>query len=207
MKVNVLFILILILFLTTACGLAYEVDSQYAKTVLEKDGYRPNSVENIEKGVSDSLIAFQKVHGLPEINGQLDEETKIALKYARKPRAEKFTKGVHIEVDLESQLLYVVDGGEVMYILHTSTGSSGRTPKGSFNIYQKVTSGWVTAYSPQMEPQGQMYKPLKFHGPFYIHGSGSVPVYPASLGCVRVDPRHMDFLHRITSVGTEVFIY
>lgn len=207
MKIDVLFILILILLLTTSSGLTYDVDSQYAKNILEKEGYRPESVELMKRNGSDALIAFQKVHGLPEKSGQLDKETEIALKYARKPKPKEFTKGIHIEVDLKKQLLYVVDGGEVMYILHTSTGRESKTPKGSFNIYQKVVSGWVTAYSPEMEPQGQMYKPLKFYGPFYIHGSGSVPTYPASLGCIRVDPRHMDFLHQITSVGTKVFIY
>ncbi len=207
MKLRVLFILIIVLFFAATGSLANQVDSEYAKTVLEREGYRPESINSIEEGVSDSLIAFQKVHGLPEKSGRLDEETKIALKYSRKPEAKKFTKGAHIEIDLSRQLLFLVDGGEVMYILHTSTGRADSTPRGNFSIYEKVTSGWVTAYSPQMKPQGQMYKPLKFHGPYYIHGSGSVPVYPASLGCVRVEPRHMDFLHRMTSVGTKVFIY
>ena len=205
MKIKVLFILIVVL-VVTSNGLAYDIDGDYAKRVLEREGYRPESVESIKSG-SDSLIAFQKVHGLPEKSGRLDEETKIALKYTRKPEARKFTKGIHIEIDLDRQLLFLVDGGEVMNVLHVSTGRSNSTPRGSFSIYEKVSSGWVTAYSPQMEPQGQMYKPLKFHGPYYIHGSGSVPNYPASLGCVRVEPRHMDFLHQLTSVGTKVVIY
>lgn len=104
-------------------------------------------------------------------------------------------------------MLYVVKGGDIEKIINASTGKSERTPLGIFSIYEKVNKGWVTAYSSQWKPQGKMYKPLKFYKFFYIHGSKNVPTQPASLGCVRVKPWHMEFLHKITKVGTKVIIY
>lgn len=209
MKAKVLFILIIIL-LSAGSVLAssQDIDIDYLQQVLDREGYRPGPIDGVfgEK-TRDALIAFQKAHGLPNRDGRLDAETEIALRNIRNLKPKKTGKGVHIEIDINRQLLYLVEGGEIMNVIHVSTGRNEKTPKGSFNIYEKVTDGWVTAIGRDGKPQGQMYKPLKFYGPFYIHGSHSVPSYPASLGCVRVHPRNMSFLHRITSIGTEVLIY
>lgn len=205
---KVLFILIFALILISSPVSSQEVDVENLQLILAREGYRPGPVDGIfgEK-TRDSLRAFQKAHGLPQRKGELDEETKIALRNIRRLNPKREAKEIHLEVNLSRQLLYVVEGGEVMNIIHVSTGRNDKTPVGEFSIYEKVTSGWVTAIGNDGMPQGEMYKPLKFHGPFYIHGSWSVPSYPASLGCVRVHPRHMEYLHKITSVGTKVLIY
>jgi lipoprotein-anchoring transpeptidase ErfK/SrfK len=41
---------------------------------------------------------------------------------------------------------------------------------------------------------GQIYRPKYFVGGVAIHGSNSVPDYPASHGCVRVTVQAMDFI-------------
>ncbi len=71
-------------------------------------------------------------------------------------------------------LLEVVDG-KVERVVHVSTGLTGNTPLGRWQVYRKVTGfDWVLWY------------PLYFLRGFAIHGYPSVPAYPASHGCVRV---------------------
>jgi lipoprotein-anchoring transpeptidase ErfK/SrfK len=54
---------------------------------------------------------------------------------------------------------------------------------------------------------GQMYNPYYFHGGYAIHGSPSVPNYPASHGCIRVTMWDMDLLLEHFEVGMAVYIY
>ena len=205
---KVLFILILALIFVNTLVLGQEIDMENLQLLLDREGYRPGPVDGVfGDRTRDALKAFQKTHGLPQREGELDQETKIALRNIRRPTPKRESKEIHLEVDTSRQLLYLVEGGQIMNIIHVSTGRNEKTPLGEFSIYEKVTSGWVTAIGNDGMPQGEMYKPLKFHGPFYIHGSWSVPSYPASLGCVRVHPRHMEYLHKITSIGTKVLIY
>jgi lipoprotein-anchoring transpeptidase ErfK/SrfK len=43
-------------------------------------------------------------------------------------------------------------------------------------------------------PLGTLYRPLYFVGGWAVHGSPSVPGYPASHGCVRTADADQDFL-------------
>jgi lipoprotein-anchoring transpeptidase ErfK/SrfK len=52
-----------------------------------------------------------------------------------------------------------------------------------------------------------MYKPYYFRGGYAIHGSPSVPGYPASHGCVRVTNADMDFLRDHLDLGMTVYVY
>jgi lipoprotein-anchoring transpeptidase ErfK/SrfK len=48
---------------------------------------------------------------------------------------------------------------------------------------------------------------MTFHGNFAIHGYYSVPVYPASHGCVRVPMWLADWLYDRSFVGERVYVY
>ncbi len=204
----VIFWLIFIFIFTTVSASAASISVEDAQLILDRHGYRPGPIDGLlgEK-TRDSILAFQKAHGLPEKTGYIDEETKIALRNAIELEPKKKRSGIHIEVDIDRQLLYLVENGSIRNILNTSTGKDDRTPRGTFQIYDKVTEGWVDAIGRDGSVQGRMYKPIKFYGLYYIHGSDYVPSYPASLGCVRVHPRHMNFLHEKTDLKTEVIIY
>ena len=41
---------------------------------------------------------------------------------------------------------------------------------------------------------GEIYRPKYFKGGIAVHGSSSIPNYPASHGCVRVSVPAMDFI-------------
>jgi L,D-transpeptidase-like protein/putative peptidoglycan binding protein len=119
-----------------------------------------------------AVLAFQKVSGLPW-TGRVDARVWKRLRAARPPRPRY--GGDHIEVSKGRQYLLVVRGGKTQLVVHVSTGATGNTPIGRWQVYRKVTGwDWVLWY------------PMYFLRGFAIHGYPSVPAYPASHGCVRV---------------------
>ena len=120
----------------------------------------------------EAVLAFQKVHGLPR-TGTVEPWLWRRLAAAGIPRARR--GGDYIEVDKSRQVLFVVESGKVTRAVHVSTGATGNTPVGTWQVYRKVPGwDWVLWY------------PLYFLRGFAIHGYPSVPAYPASHGCVRV---------------------
>jgi N-acetylmuramoyl-L-alanine amidase len=120
----------------------------------------------------DAVLALQKVTGLPR-TGRVDARTWRAIDSARRP-APRF-RGTHVEVYKGRQVAFEVQNGRVVGITHVSTGATGNTPLGTWQVYRKVTGwDWVLWY------------PLYFHRGFALHGYPSVPAYPASHGCVRM---------------------
>jgi len=117
-----------------------------------------------------------------------------------------------VEVDLTRQLLYRVEDGAVVDIIPISSGNGepyanatgrmvrARTPRGSFTFY-KHYQGWRISYL------GGLYRPWYFSGGYAIHGSGSVPPYPASHGCVRVPNWEADFLAGELWIGLPIHVW
>ena len=56
---------------------------------------------------------------------------------------------------------------------------------------------------------GELYRPKYFRGGIAVHGSNSIPNYPASHGCVRVSTTAMDFFwnENILPMGSAVWVY
>ena len=117
-----------------------------------------------------------------------------------------------VEVDLSEQLMKIYDPGAPAPVLisHISSGSgqhweneehSGNsiTPKGNFSIYKRI-SGWRESSL----DIGRLYNPLYFTGGIALHGALSVPLYPASHGCIRVPMHIADYLPGELPNGTPV---
>ena len=157
-----------------------------------------------------ALIAFQKVEGRPR-TGRLTREELEAIRRAAPPLPFE-TGGLHLEVDLYRQTLFLVDSLTGMVrVLPVSSGSGecftegGRTrravtPLGRFTVTRKI-AGW------RKSPLGTLYYPLYFHYGVAIHGNGAVPTRPASHGCVRVPLFAAAELAALVPEGTPVIIY
>jgi peptidoglycan hydrolase-like protein with peptidoglycan-binding domain len=157
-----------------------------------------------------AVMAFQKVEGLGR-DGVAGPATQERLAVAGRP-APRGSDG--IEIDLERQVLFVVQGGQVTWAINTSTGngeaytsSSGGqaravTPPGQFQVQREV-DGLREA------PLGTLYRPKYFNGGIAVHGSGSIPATPASHGCARVTNSAMDMLWSsgAADIGTSVWVY
>jgi lipoprotein-anchoring transpeptidase ErfK/SrfK len=157
-----------------------------------------------------ALIAFQKVQTRKR-TGRLSLEDLKALRSATRPGPVE-AGYPHIEVDLSKQVLYVVGaGGDVSHIIPVSTGSGkfftlkGRrehavTPTGKFTVYRKVR-GW------RKSPLGLLYFPNYIVGGIAIHGNPSVPVSPASHGCIRIPMFAAEDFSKMAPVGTVVIVH
>jgi hypothetical protein len=157
-----------------------------------------------------AILAFQRVEGRGQ-TGKLDAGDIEALASAARPTPRE-TGYAHVEADLSRQVLFVVDqNSQVTLVLPISSGSGklytfeGKTsravtPRGRFTVYRKV-NGWRKA------PLGMIYYPNYFNEGWAIHGSASVPNYPASHGCIRIPNITAKELYDITPVGTVVLVY
>jgi hypothetical protein len=186
-------------------------ETREAKQRLSDLGYWTGPVEGVlDEGSRQALIAFQKVEGRQR-TGKLTPEELQALRIAKRPPARE-SGYAHIEIDLSRQVLFAVDVSEsVSKILPVSTGtgklftSKGKTrravtPCGRFTISHKI-SGW------RKSPLGLLYYPNYIVGGIAIHGNPSVPVYPASHGCIRIPMFAAKQFSEINPIGTVVIVY
>jgi peptidoglycan hydrolase-like protein with peptidoglycan-binding domain len=148
----------------------------------------------------DQVMAFQKVERLPR-TGHADAGLWTRLAHAATPKP-RYGGADHVEVDKTRQVLFLVREGEVASIVPVSTaGIAGyRTPEGRFAVYRKVAGLDVG-------PLGPLYDPSYFTGGYAIHGSPSVPPYPASHGCVRVPMWISWRLYSTIPYGEPVYVY
>ena len=162
------------------------------------------------RGTFHGVVAFQKVQRLSR-DGVVGPATwaKLAAPYRPVPRYRLTTSS--LEVDLARQVVYLTGAGSIRGILDSSTGNGqwyrqagswhrAITPTGRFRLYARY-SGW------RLSPLGWMYRPHFFYAGYAIHGSSSVPAYPASHGCVRVTVPAMDRLASKLWLGMPVGIY
>jgi lipoprotein-anchoring transpeptidase ErfK/SrfK len=163
-------------------------------------------------GFASAVAAFQKVNGLYG-DGVVGKKTLAALKKpAALPKLRDHAAGTRVEVDLTKQVLYLVKDDRIMRILPVSSGSgdhyrtkSGHratalTPVGHYVIQRRIRGVRVADL-------GTLYDPEYFYKGWAIHGSNSVPGYPASHGCIRVSRTNGTWLLGQIGVGTHVYVY
>lgn len=161
-------------------------------------------------GTVGAIMAFQKVNGL-NADGRVGENTLAALADPATPALQGGDSN-RIEVDLDKQVLYWVSGGELQRIMPVSSGSgktyetsgggtaTSLTPVGTYRIERRISGVREASL-------GTLYDPLYFYRGWAIHGSNSVPAYPASHGCVRLSRADAIWLFNEASDGTQVKLY
>lgn len=166
-----------------------------------------------DEASKQALIAFQKLQRA-RATGRLTPAELNALQGAQPIRARMLEKsgGPHVEVDLAHQVLFLVDAeGKAGNGLPISSGNGKKfragswtgeavTPCGQFEVFSR-RQGWRTS------PLGEMFNPLYIVGGIAIHGSESVPPFPASHGCIRVPMFAARRLPGMIPPLTPVFVY
>jgi hypothetical protein len=144
-----------------------------------------------------AVLGFQKWAGLSR-TGVLDPVTTRALERETRPEPVRGGFGRRVEVLLDRQVALLVEGGRVQRVVHISTGAGGRTPTGSFHVFRKERMSWSVPFSVWM-PWASY-----FVGGIAFHEYSSVPTYPASHGCVRVNRYDAPVLYDFAVSGTPV---
>lgn len=177
---------------------------------LSDQGFWLGQVDGIWGGLTTQAVyAAQKAAGLGR-DGIAGPATRGAL--ARGIRVTTSFQGDGVVIDLSRQLLKVVRGGRVALVLNTSTGNGetyvsggetriARTPTGTFTV-SRVVDG------PDDGPLGALWRPRYFYGGYAVHGSPSIPPYPASHGCARVSNAAMDMIwaRGLMPIGSRVWV-
>jgi peptidoglycan hydrolase-like protein with peptidoglycan-binding domain len=160
---------------------------------------RPSVTGTVDYLTEQALLAFQGWERL-ERTGTFTGETQRALFTAETPKPAYRFHGRHVEIFRDLGVLLLVDDGNVVRAIHTSTGSFGRTPAGDFHVYAKSLYSWSVPFKVWM-PYASY-----FHGGIAMHQYPDVPSYPASHGCVRLPAGEAQRVYDFVDVGTSVFV-
>jgi len=205
--------LIVVALLPSPADAATPATARLADTqaTLKALGYYPGEVDGRMGPLTRSaVIAFQKVHGLAP-DGRPGPLTRAALAAPGAPEL-RGGEADRVEVDVDRQVLYLVEGGVLHRVMAVSTGSGelytgadgglwrANTPRGVFRVERRIAGE-------RHAPLGVLHDPLYFHRGWAIHGSDSVPTWPASHGCVRVSRADGRELFERVADGTQVIIY
>lgn len=174
--------------------------------------YDPGPADGVfGAGTTYAVQAFQKLQGM-EPTGKVTAEVEAALASATTPEALIPNGGANrVEIDLRRQVLFVYQGNDLRLISHISSGNGKRycapggcgtaiTPVGAHRFMWRY-SGWRTSRL------GKLYNPVYFTGSgIAIHGSNSVPTYPASHGCVRIPMHIAEYFPDLVAKGDAVYV-
>lgn len=162
-------------------------------------------------GTLQAVFAFEKSFRLAR-DGVVTpgEFTRMVVEGAPWTRS-RGIKRRYVDVDISRQVLMEVVKGRVIKTLPISSGNeqqyetdegtaTAHTPRGDFVIERKIP-GWRTS------DLGRLWYPSYFVGGFAIHGSESVPTYPASHGCVRIPMYATKGFYYRNPIGTPTFVH
>lgn len=181
--------------------------------LIEKGFLRGNADGIYGSRTSQAVMAFRKEIGVSRSfswSSYLWDELE-----AYKEPFTKYSEPDRFEVNLTRQVAYLYRGGELRGVFPIASGNGetylnsygnpvrAYTPTGNYSFYlhRNPPGGWHESYL------GFLYKPWYFSGGYAIHGSNSVPAYPASHGCVRLTTWDADWLQSRLFVGMPVHIW
>ena len=149
---------------------------------------------------STAVLGFQKWANLSR-DGALGSATVAALLRATRPVPAVRAPGRRIEVQLRRQVALLIQDNKVVRAVHISSGAGGMTPRGSFSVYRKERYSWSVPF--------KVWLPWAsyFTGGIAFHEYSSVPTYPASHGCVRVNHYDAPMLFGFAESGTRVDVF
>jgi peptidoglycan hydrolase-like protein with peptidoglycan-binding domain len=165
---------------------------------LRRLGYVTGKRGSFDGRTARAVLAFRKVTGMKRTTSA-SAGVMRALAHGKGRFEIRFPRhGRHVEADLSRQVIALIQGGRVRRIYPISSGApSTPTVQGSFKVYLKT---------PGTNAEGMVHAAY-FIGGYATHGYPSVPVYPASHGCLRVPIPDAARLFNWIRIGTPVDVY
>jgi len=197
-------------------------------TLQEKKLYRGAIDGVFDREVAIAVATFHKVTGPAYSNPRTaveqwkanppSEEMTVAdwaalLSFDPQPPRVRNGQPDRVEVDIGHQVLYLILGDEVDAIVHVSTGyDPGDTPRtthlpnGGYFWYKHPYNGWSPKPGAWSIYKFWAYKAGSEYN-YGVHGYRSVPYWPASHGCIRVEVWEADYLHPQIFVGIPMHVW
>lgn len=148
-----------------------------------------------------AVTAFQSWQRLSR-DGIVGAQTLVALETASQPKPAKSPSGRHVEVYRARGVTLLLDRGRLVHALHSSSGAKGyETPTGNYAIFRKERNSWSVQYKQWLPHASYFNRGIAFHG------YPSVPVWPASHGCVRLPAAEAPRAYNFMRIGTSVSVY
>ena len=173
-------------------------DVRLLQVGLARLGYATSMGGRWDSATALAVLTFRSVNNLSR-NSTADRGVFLRLFRGqggyrlRYPRA-----GRHVEFSWTHQVLILADHGRPQLMFHTSSGKpSTPTVFGHFHFYSKV---------PGTLPDG-MFDSNFFIGGYAVHGYPSVPTYPASHGCIRVNNLNAPEIFAWIKIGMSIYSY
>lgn len=182
----------------------------YLQKELKSISYPTSRSGSFGYSTLQSVYAFAKVNGMAR-NEVVSPSEMERIAKARAPKAKNRSGRRFIDIDISRQVMFEVRKGKVRHTTPISSGNEefytidgqtykAHTPRGSFVIERKI-AGWRTSRL------GRLWYPSYFVGGFAIHGSQSVPTYPASHGCVRMPMYATKPFYDRNPIGTRTYVH
>jgi hypothetical protein len=145
-----------------------------------------------------AVLAFRKLTGMARTTSASKRVMRRIARGAGRFSIRFPGHGRHVEADLSHQVIALIARGRVQRIYLISSGKpSTPTVVGSFRVYSKQFG---------TNSHGMLHSSY-FIGGYALHGYPSVPVYPASHGCLRVPIPDALSLYNWIVIGTPVDVY
>lgn len=186
-------------------------DVRYLQKLLRHNTYPAGKPDRVfGYATLQGVYAFEKANGWTR-DGVVTPAQMTAIAKAGRPEAPRSKGKRYVDIDISRQVLYEVRKGRVTRTLPISSGNEeyytvdgetykSHTPRGDFTIERKIP-GW------RVSRLGRLWYPSYFVGGFAVHGSESVPTYPASHGCVRIPMYTAKPFYDRNPVGVPVYVH
>jgi lipoprotein-anchoring transpeptidase ErfK/SrfK len=117
-----------------------------------------------------------------------------------------FLSAKNIEINLEEQMIYAYDDGDLIYSSDISSGTEDhKTPEGNFKILEKKKMHKSNIY-PKPNGGGEMNYMLRLTNTGIAIHLGYLPGFPDSHGCIRLPDGDAQKIWKWATVGTDVKI-
>ncbi|HLT96019.1 MAG TPA: L,D-transpeptidase family protein [Acidimicrobiia bacterium] len=180
---------------------------------LKAKGFYRGSVDGIAGAqTQQAIMAFRKEVGATRSFSWSSSLDGLLRDYVRPWLPYRLGEPDRVEVNLTRQVMYLIRGNEVQQVFPISSGNgepytnsfgkftNARTPTGDFKIQRHVRGERISYL-------GFLWNPWYFTGGYALHGSSSVPAYPASHGCVRLTMWDSDWLENQLWIGMPVHVW
>ena len=165
---------------------------------LAATGYVVGARGRYDARTARAVLAFRKIVGMRRTTAASAEVFRRLGRGQGRFRVRFPGHGRHVEADLSRQVLALIVAGRVERIYHTSTGAPATpTILGSYRVYRKDLG---------TNAKGMVHSSYFIRG-YAVHGYPSVPVYPASHGCLRVPVADALSIYNWLRYGDRVDVY